>query len=316
MHRQSSAFYTPALVRTARSRYLVAMITEWRSNLLEANLPLLDALALRVPAAPRAFLRQLCKKQRVSLDGRVATAETLVRAGACLAVKASPRWLECLTQSCLAPGLLLYEDAQCMVINKPAGLAIHRALGHDDNLLQRVRDFLRLRGQTFKVAPIHRLDIGTSGAVLFGKGRAAISQLGRMIMAGQASKRYLALIEAPLSRAGELTSAVPAKGSSKVALTRFRPVATAGRLTLLELELGTGRHHQIRHQLAAAGWSIIGDPRYGGKTVAGLDRPFLHCHRLAFAQPSEGREVVVACRLPPELRHLLQTLAFPHELAV
>ncbi len=87
--------------------------------------------------------------------------------------------MECLEQSRLQPEQLLYEDEQCIVLNKPTGLAIHRAQGHDDNLLWRVQDFLRLRSETFRVAPIHRLDIGTSGAVLFGKGHAAISLLGK-----------------------------------------------------------------------------------------------------------------------------------------
>ncbi len=81
-----------------------------------------------------------------------------------------------------------------MVLNKPAGLAIHRAVGHTDNLLHRVQDFLSLRKETFQVSPVHRLDIGTSGAVLFGKGRAAISQLGKKMIEGQFSKSYLALV--------------------------------------------------------------------------------------------------------------------------
>lgn len=290
------------------------MTTEWRINLREADLPLLEALALRVPAAPRAFLRQLCKKQRVALNNRIAAAELCAPAGATVAVKATPRWLECLLQSRLAPERILYEDVQCLVIDKPAGLAVHHALGHDDNLMQRVRDFLHLRGENFQVAPVHRLDIGTSGAVLFGKGRAGISQLGRMIMANQASKRYLALVSGQVRRGGELTTAVPAKGSSKIALTRFRPIATSSGCTLLELELGTGRHHQIRHQLAAAGWPILGDRRYRGVLTAGLDRPFLHCHRLAFPQPARGAEVVVDCPLPGELQRLLTALAFRGEV--
>jgi len=284
--------------------------TEWTINTREEKLPLLEALLLRVPAASKGFLRQLCKKQRITVDNHIAEADRCVQAGETVTVKTSQRWLEFLGQSRIQPAQILYEDDQCMVIDKPAGLAIHRAHGHDDNLLWRVQDFLRLRGETFQVAPIHRLDIGTSGAVLFGKGHAAISQLGRMIMAGQATKRYLALVEGCITVPGELSSAVPAKGSSKEALTRFRPVAAIDGYTLLELELITGRHHQIRYQLAEAGWPIIGDKRYRGKLMDGVEWPFLHCHQLAFPQPTTGQTIDVKCPLPEGLCQQLKNLGF------
>ena len=290
------------------------IMTEWQINIREANRTLLEALALRVPAAPHAFLRQLCKKQRVAVDGCPASAEQPVQTGETISVKDSQRWRECLEQSRLQPEQILYEDQHCMVINKPAGLAVHRALGHDDNLLHRIQDFLHWRGEKFQVAPIHRLDIGTSGAVLFGKGRGAISQLGKMIMAGEATKHYLALVEGCITVPGTLTSPVPAKGSSKDALTRFSPFANAAEYTLLELELLTGRHHQIRHQLAAANWPIVGDARYFGKAIVGLTRPFLHCYQLAFRQPITDQTIEISCPLPVELLGLLHNFGFATEL--
>ena len=289
------------------------MTTKWQINLREDNLPLLEALSLRVPAAPDAFLRQLCKKQRVTIDDRIAETVSVVRTGEIITVRMSQRWQECLEQSRIQPAQVLYEDVQCIVINKPAGLAIHRAHGHDDNLLWQVQDFLRLRKETFQVAPIQRLDIGTSGAALFGKGHASIGQLGKMIMAGEATKRYLALVDGCVTKSGELSSAVPAKGSVKEALTRFRPVANVGNYTLLELELVTGRRHQIRYQLATAGWPILGDTRYRGKSINGMDRPFLHCHQLSFPQPETGQIVDINCPLPENLLMQLKTLGFAAE---
>jgi len=289
------------------------LTTKWQTNLREANLSLIEALSLRVPAAPDAFLRQLCKKQRVTINDRIAEADSVVLAGEMITVKTSQRWQECLEQSRIQPDQVLYEDVQCMVVNKPAGLAIHRAHGHDDNLLWRVQDFLRLRKETFQVAPIQRLDIGTSGAALFGKGHASIGQLGKIIMAGEATKRYLALVGGRVTAPGELNSAVPAKGSVKEALTRFRPVAEAGDYTLLELELITGRRHQIRYQLATAGWPILGDTRYRGKSINGMDRPFLHCHQLSFPQPETGQTVAIRCPLPEDLLIQLKTLGFTPE---
>ena len=293
---------------------MMTAMTEWKINQRETDLSLLDALALRVPAAPRALLRQLCKKQRVAVDSCSAAAEQIVHAGETISVRSSLRWCECLEQSRLQPGQILYEDGRCMVIDKPARLAVHHALGHDDNLLQRVADFLRLRGETFRVAPIHRLDIGTSGAVLIGKGRASASQLGKMIMAGLATKRYLAMVSGSITLPGDLTSAVPAKGNHKAALTRFRPIAGSGNCTLLELELVTGRRHQIRRQLTEAGWPVLGDTRYGSAVMPGLDRIFLHCHQLTFQQPETGAMISISSTLPVELQELMQRLGFPREL--
>ena len=286
------------------------IMNEWKINIREGNRPLIEAISLRVPAAPRAFLRQLCKKQRITVGNHITEADRCVQAGEIITVKTSQRWLECLEKSRIPPEQILYEDKQCIVLNKPAGLAIHRAQGHDDNLLWRVQDFLRLRSETFRVAPIHRLDIGTSGAVLFGKGHAAISQLGKMIMAGQATKRYLALVSGCITLPGELNSTVPAKGRTKESLTRFRPVASTDEFTLLELELVTGRHHQIRHQLAIAGYPIMGDTRYQGKVVNDMNRPFLHCHHLAFPQPTTGAIIDVLCPLSEDLQGQLKAFGF------
>lgn len=299
--------------RSATGYGISTTMTEWQINIRDAGMPLIEALGVRVPAAPRALLRQLCKRQRVAVNGQVAQADQPTRAGETITVKDSERWRECLELSHLLPEQLLYEDIQCMVINKPAGLAVHYAPGHDDNLLQRVTDFLRLRHEGFRVAAIHRLDIGTSGAILIGKGSAAISLLGKMIMAGQATKRYLALIEGAVSRPGALDAPVQAKGRRKESLSSYAPVMTAGGYTLLEVELVTGRRHQIRSQLAAAGGPIVGDSRYRGKSMHGISRPFLHCHQLAFTQPATGARVEISCPLPGDLQALLGMLGFPRQ---
>ena len=290
-------------------------MTKWKINLREENLPIHEALALRVPTAPTAFLRQLCKKQRVTVNEDTAEASRLSSVGETIAVKNSQRWLECVEKLPVKPEQILYEDSDSIVLNKPAGLAIHRAVGHEDNLLHRVQDFLSLRKETFQVSPVHRLDIGTSGAVLFGKGRASISQLGQMMIAGQFSKSYLALVSGKLTESGELASEVPAKGKIKEALTRYKPLASTESYTLLELQLVTGRHHQIRHQLAVSGHPIIGDVRYRGELINELDRPFLHCHQLIFPRSNDERTITVKAPFPEDLTELLVALQFaPTEL--
>lgn len=288
-------------------------MTQWQINLREENLLLHEALALRVPTAPTAFLRQICKKQRVTVDDDIAEASRLTRVGEKIAVKNSKRWLECIEKLPVKPEQILYEDSESIVLNKPASLAIHRAVGHEDNLLHRVQDFLSLRKENFQVSPIHRLDIGTSGAVLFGKGRAAISKLGQMLIAGQFSKSYLAVVSGKLIESGVLDSEVPAKGKIKEALTRYMPLASTENYTLLELQLVTGRHHQIRHQLAVSGHPIIGDLRYRGELINELERPFLHCYQLSFPRSNDERAITVKAPLPKGLTQLLVALQFAPE---
>lgn len=284
------------------------MKIEWQTNNREDGLTLQEAITLRVPAAARAFVRQLCKKGRVSTSGGLTNADQTISRGEHISIKGSERFQECVQLSQLHPAQFLYEDRDCVAISKPSGLATHRAVGHEDNLLTRLQEFYRLRGEHFQIAPIQRLDLGTSGIVLFGKGRSATGQLGKAITAGTFSKRYLALVSGHIGEPMTLTSEVRAKGKIKSAETTLHPVKVKENHTLLELTLGTGRQHQIRQQLARAGHPIIGDTRYGGEKLAGLDRIFLHCHQLAFPHPTSDQRIEIHCPLPKHLQDILNTL--------
>ena len=241
----------------------------------------------------------------------VGNVDKTVLYGEHLLVKSSGRWLELLQLSPVHPAEILYEDKECLVIDKSAGLAVHNAQGHNDNLKSRLQGFLHLRKEMFQVAPIHRLDAGTSGAILFGKGKKATSHLGQELMAGGMSKRYLALVQGIVVEAGELTTPVLAKGSMKSALTRFRPIDNNGWTTLLELELVTGRRHQVRKQLSEAGWPIIGDSRYHHRARVAAKRLLLHCHLLAFRNPISGHRIEIDSPLPADFIAELQSLDFP-----
>lgn len=282
----------------------------WIVNLREAGLSVLDAVSLRVPAAPRSFLHQLAGKQRILLNGSVAEETAAVTAGDKISLRPSARLDQLVHASRLSPPQVLYEDQLCIVLNKPAGLMTHPAGGHDSDLLTDLRTFLRLRRETFQVSPAHRLDIGTSGPVLFGKGRAAISALGKMLMAGEARKEYLALVSGQPPESGTLETSIQVFGKDKDSQTRYRCLATAPGHALLELELITGRRHQIRQQLAEAGWPIVGDQRYRGESMPGLTRPFLHCLRLTFTSPEDNRTVKIEIPPPDDLTRQLASLGF------
>lgn len=290
---------------------MLAGMWQWHVTDFEAGHQLLDALALRVPAAPRAFLRQFIRKGRVRCGNQPASAELPVTSGLCLEVQTNARFSELAAGCGVPPQELLFEDRHTLVLYKPAGLALHRAVGHDDDLAARANRFAALRHAPYRLAPVHRLDIGTSGPVLFGKGRWAAGQYGRLLMAGQFSKHYLALVAGRVTGEGELTTPVSEGNQLKPALTRYRSLAAGDACSLLELDLVTGRRHQARQQLADAGWPIVGDRRYGGPPWAGLDHPFLHCHRLRFPHLEEGTIRQVNCPLPPALADILAAAGLP-----
>lgn len=282
---------------------------EYRIRNSDAGLTCLQYLSLRIPAAPPAYLRQLLRKGKIRVDGESAAADAPLEAGTVLALPQSARLQELAAEA--APMLIdiLYEDDLMLVVDKPSGLAVHRSKGHErDNLLERVRRRGQALGQNFQIAPVHRLDAETSGPVLFGKGRQAVSALGKMFMAGGVEKSYLALVKGDLPDRGRLETPVPAKGRLKDAATRYRVRRRLGRYLLLELHLESGRTHQIRRQLADRGLPPAGDRRYRGPAVDGLQRLFLHCERLGFRSPFSGKPFVVESPLPPQLADTLHAL--------
>lgn len=284
---------------------ILALMWQWQITEFEGGRRLLEVLALRIPAAPRAYLHQLARKGKVHGNGQPLTDDSIVAVGTRLTLPASARLAELVSVGGLPPWDVLYEDQAALVVFKPAGLAIHQAVGHDDNLNVRVARFLAGRQAPYRAAPVHRLDIGTSGPVLFGKGHKSTGQYGRLLMAGRIGKGYLAMVSGNVPGQGELTTPVPEGKLLKPALTRYRRLTAGRALCLLELELMTGRTHQARRQLADAGWPIVGDRRYGGRNWPGLAHPFLHSHHLRFPALHTGVLQTVACPLPSPLAAIL-----------
>jgi len=282
----------------------------WNVSEFEAGQMLLAAIALRLPAVPAGLLRQLLRSGRICCDGESVCAEFPVATGMAIALRPSLRLDALVADGGLPPERLLFEDAQALVVAKPAGLAIHRAAGNDVHLQGQIARFLDRRHAPYQARPVHRLDIGTSGAVLFAKGKEAAGAYGRLLMAGQIGKRYLALVTGKVPECGELTTPVPDGGQMKASLSRYRRLATTAGYVLLDLELVTGRPHQARRQLADAGWPIVGDRRYGGTRLAALGHPWLHCRQLCFPKLDGAGIRRVAAPLPPELTTGLKGLPF------
>ncbi len=212
---------------------------------------------------------------------------------------------------------ILYEDERLLVLDKPAGVAVHGGSGIAHGVIEALR---ALRpGQDLEL--VHRLDRDTSGCLLIAKRRSTLRFLHAQLREGAVGKRYRALLLGPLAGAVQRVDLPLAKNqlqggermvqvdavSGKPALTIFRRVAAYGGITLVDVELHTGRTHQIRVHAASIGAPVAGDEKYGRPEhralvrTLGLTRLFLHAAELRF-RPREGADpVIVIAPLPDAL---------------
>ena len=290
----------------------------------------IDNYLLRVlKGVPRAHIYRLIRSGQVRINRGRVRASYRLRAGDTIRippVRVSPsdtavkepqslRWLE---------ERILHEDDRILVLDKPAGLAVHGGSGVSLGCIEALRC---LRPRCHDMDLVHRLDLGTSGCLLIAKRRSALRLLHSLFREGGIEKRYLALVrgawphgtlsvDRPLRKMRRGGAAlVEIDPDGKPAVSRFRLIEPYGTLaSLVEVEIPTGRTHQIRVHAAHVGNPIAGDPRYGDAgfneqlLAVGLNRMFLHAHALAFTWPESSAEIVASAPLPEELRSVLDRL--------
>jgi len=267
-------------------------------------------LQSEVSAAPMAYVNRLFKKGKVIRAGSPLTPDTLLALDDSIVLPDSARLSELITLSrqLPAPAVILYENSMLLIADKPAGLAVHSSVGHETvNLTALLQQQIDKGDKKYRISPVQRLDLETSGACLFGKGRKALGELGKRLMGRELKKTYLALVAGPYSGPQELVSEVHAKGKLKEAGCLIKTLASNRTASLLEIELQTGRQHQIRQQLAQQGCPLFGDRRYHGPCPVELSRIFLHSYQLAFHSPFGGEPIQVTASLPQELSDFLAT---------
>ena len=225
---------------------------------------------------------------------------------------------------------VIHEDERLLVVDKPAGIAVHGGSGISFGVIEALRAARPAEAESLEL--VHRLDRDTSGVLLVARKPAVLRMLHASLRDGEGfEKRYLALlkgdwqlgkkrIDAPLRTdlrvGGERTVKVHASG--KPAASDFRVVQSYGRTaTLMEVSILTGRTHQIRVHAAYAGHPVAGDPKYGDEAFnedmrgLGLERMFLHASSISFVWPDRGTEFSVNAPLPPELARVLDVLVRP-----
>jgi 23S rRNA pseudouridine1911/1915/1917 synthase len=218
---------------------------------------------------------------------------------------------------------IVFSDDRLAVIDKPAGLVVHPAPGHQGETLVSVLGDLLGGGESERPGIVHRLDRDTSGLMLVARDDEAHRRLAAMIKRRDVERTYLALVEGALrSRTGTIDAplgrdhrapekrAVRGRGA-RPARTHFTVVELLPASTLVEARLETGRTHQIRAHFAAIGHPVVSDGRYGGKRRYGLDRQFLHSSRLGLGHPFGGDRLEFESELPPDLASALEQAQSP-----
>jgi 23S rRNA pseudouridine1911/1915/1917 synthase len=296
-----------------------------------------DRFVTDVTGLSRSFVQRLISIGNLTADGRPIKANTVVGPGDRLRLVVPPP-----TRTELVPEpdihvSVVYEDVDVLIIDKPAGLVVHPSAGHSTGTLVHA-----LLGRTSadgtptafgaiagveRPGIVHRLDRDTSGLLMVARNDGAQASLMAQLKARRVKKTYLGLvhgavtaavgrIEAPLGRDPRNRRRVAVVPDGRPSTTGYRVrerfQGTSQTWTLLELDLVTGRTHQLRVHLDAIGHPIAGDPVYGTGTSRrgpdGLGRMFLHSWRLELTSPSGGRLIRAEAPLPAELEQVLDAL--------
>ncbi len=282
-------------------------MTIWHVQSWEDGLTLQELWRNRLPQASQGYVAKLLKSGKIQCNGQRAGAAAL-KHGDCICLPTSTRLQELCDTAPLHRSPILWEDRDFVVLLKPCALAVHpRLAGDRDNLLEHARQHYALLKAPYKIAPVHRLDLETSGPVLLGKGRAALGDLGKLFQRDALIKGYVALVRGPLEQEeGQISLPLLHKGAMRPARTDYRLLARGSQdIILLQLRLHTGRYHQIRRHLNQVGLPILGDKRYGNQKPACPHRLMLHCHRLCFPSPGEpSQQIDIRAPLPKDFRTL------------
>jgi len=289
------------------------------------------ALAAALPQYSRARLQQWIRAGTALLDGRVVAPRAQLRGGEHVRVQA-----EFTADTAVAPEpialRIVHEDEALLVIDKPAGLVVHPGAGNPAHTLQNA---LLAHDPALALVPraglIHRLDKDTSGLLVVARTPESHHALVTMLQRREIARGYLALcfgqptaggtIDEPIGRHRSVRTRMAVRRDGREAVTHYRIEERFHGLTLLRVQLETGRTHQIRVHLAHIGLPIVGDPVYGGRRrqVAGAGtalqaalrrfrRQALHAQRLGLDHPLTGRHHTFEAPLPADFQHLLEAL--------
>jgi 23S rRNA pseudouridine955/2504/2580 synthase len=289
---------------------------------------------------PLSHVYKMFRTRKVRVNGARARPEQIVQAGDAVAIRGDEERLLAAAPAPRRSGApaaptfgVLHEDDDVLVVDKPAGLAAHPGTGITGaTLVEMARDYLKVPHDVppteFRPSPAHRLDRETSGVVVVAKTRRAMVRLGEIFTSGEGvRKTYLTVvkgkmprdagtIDLPLSEHEQTAKSKAVRGVNfQEAITRWKVVSSMKDASLLSVQIETGRTHQIRRHLEAAGHPVAGDKRYGdfafnrtAKQRWGLARMALHAWKLELPHPVSGAPLRLEAPLPPALESALSRM--------
>jgi 23S rRNA pseudouridine1911/1915/1917 synthase len=304
----------------------------WTAGAAESGQRLDRAVAERC-GVPRNQVQRWIRDGCVLVEGRDVRPSTVLTAGDRITCR-PPERREHRVQPEPGDLAVLYEDEDLAVLDKPAGLTVHPGAGRSTgtlahHLLARYPEIAGVGGAG-RPGIVHRLDQGTSGVLVVARTPTAHARLARAFADRRVEKRYLAIvygapepaagiIAAPIGRHAVRRKEMTVRPDGRPARTGYRTLAVRAGLARLELDLATGRTHQIRVHLKHVGHPLVGDPVYGEARWKGLPRPVqaflrdfprpaLHAWRLAFRHPADDRPLSFEAPVPQDFRELWERI--------
>ena len=311
-------------------------MTRHRITITEGRVERVDRLlAASIAGVSRRRIQQLLAERLVRIDGRTARKGDLVRGERVVEVELLAPLTVALVAETDPAVPVLAEDPSFVALDKPAGRPSHALRSTDRDtianfLAARFPECVAAGGSSLEAGLVHRLDTATSGVILAARSKQDWHALRRQFREGTIEKRYLAVVSGAITRPGEICRPIAPhprsrrkvlvlgdgerSSGAKTALTRYRPLAAGREVTLLEVEIPTGRMHQIRAHLAAIGHPVVGDVIYGAGEIP-EGRHLLHAARLAFRHPRSAERVIVESLPPADFLHALRRLGVPFHFA-
>ena len=292
-----------------------------------------QALAEMFPDFSRSRLTEWIKSGDALLDGQPARPRAPVRGGETVALNVRTE-VETTALAEDIPFELVYEDADVLVVNKPAGLVVHPGAGNPrGTLVNALLHFDPRMNELPRAGIVHRLDKDTSGLMVVARSLRSHSALVEQLSAREVHRQYVAVVVGPMIAGGTVNApigrhatdrvrqAVVKEGQGREAITHYRVRERFRAHTVLECRLETGRTHQIRVHMAHAKHPLIGDPLYGGsfklpkaatpelvEMLRTFKRQALHAEKLAFVHPVSGETISTEAPMPADMQALVATL--------
>ena len=294
------------------ARYLALKITPELAG-LEVNTLLRRQLGL----SGTVLRRVKWLEDGITLDGARVNVRVQVQEGQTLSVRLTDPSPISGVMPVPGPLDIVYEDGDLVVLNKAPGVLVHPGHGHfDDTLGNFLMDYYKKSGDESDFHPVHRLDKGTSGLVVIAKHPHAQEKLRNQLHTGDFRRVYLAVcegappapsgtVDTPIGRTDGSLAKREVRPDGQPARTHYKTLRSWGSRSLVELDLDTGRTHQIRVHMAHLGCPLTGDFLYGAENRELIPRPALHSSRLELAHPITGRRLAFAIPLPADMMALI-----------